>query len=310
MGKTSPIKNLVRRKEFLIGFWGTFVAVLALPSALLTILGMHFSIGLTSCLILFALSLSVIINRHSWVKRHLPVEDIVPDDIERIGRLRLRCPCDLKLADEAKRLAQYWYPTETITPDRFEQLRVKNPYILTCLTGARGELLGYFDVIPLKESFAIHFLRGTVTESEITHEDVFAAHEMSSCRHLFISGLAVWNPDTYLDRRNANVLVWGLLKYLDHFYSLTTPLVFASAATKEGEDLLQKFGLEIGCAATGRVDKRNLYTILLNQEVIAKRLACLPDWAILCSLDWSPTDTSTLPSNALPRRKLRDIKAA
>src|SRR5947209_9549746 len=129
MGKISPLNNLARRKEFMIGFWGTFIAVLALPSAVLTILGMHFSIGLTSFLVLFAFSFSAIVNRRRWIRRHLPVEDIVPDDIEKVGRDHLCCPCDLKLADAAKSLAQYWYPTETISPDRFEQLRVKNPYI-------------------------------------------------------------------------------------------------------------------------------------------------------------------------------------
>jgi hypothetical protein len=304
------MKNVGRRKEFMSGFWGTFIAVLALPSALLTILGMHFSVVLTSGLLLFALTLSAVINKRRWTKRHLPVGDIVPEGIERIGRSTLRCPCDLRLADEAKRLAQYWYPTETITPDRFEQLRMKNPYILACLIGTRNELLGYFDVIPLGESFAHQFLRGTITESSITHEDVLPPGEMAVCKYLFISGLAVWNPDDYVDRRNANILVWGLLKYLDHFYGQAGPLVFASAATKEGEELLQKFGLEIHCEAALRVDRRRLYALPLSPEEIAKRIGCLPDWSFLCSLDWSPGDTSGRRKNVLPGRKLRSIKAA
>lgn len=309
MGKAGSLKQLVRRKEFWISFWGTFLAVLAMPSTVLSMMGVTFSLRVTSGLILFAISFSALINKHQWRKRHLPVRDIVPDDIARIGKINLCCPCDFNLVDEAKRLAQYWYPTETISPDSVEQLLAKNPYILVCLTGMRDELLGYFDVIPLKENFALRFLRGTVTESEITADDVFAFHEMALCKHVFISGLAVWDPDNHIDRRNASILVWGLLKYLDHFYSATKPLVFASAATKEGEDLLEKFYLKVGCAAAGRLDKRTLYVITLSHEEIIKRLICLPDWSFLCTLDWSPSDVTST-RKKLPQRRLRRIEAA
>jgi hypothetical protein len=121
--------------------------------------------------------------------------------------------------------------------------------------------------------------------------------------------MAVWDPDSHIDRRNASILVWGLLKYLDHFYSATHPLVFASAATKEGEDLLEKFYMKMACAAAGRLDKRKVYAITLTHEEVAARLACLPDWSFLCVLGWAPNDFSST-SRRLPGRKLRSIEAA
>lgn len=301
MGKASFVKRLLQRRDFAVSFWATFLALLALPSALLGIMGMHVSVLSTAWLVLFALSLSMIINRRLWRKRHLVVKDIFPSKVG-TGRATLRCPCDLKLADEAKRLAQYWYPTDTIAPDRFEQLRVKNPNILVCLVGERGDLLGYFDVIPLKESFAQQFLRGTITESQVTHEDVFASSELAQCKHVFLSGLAVWDPESYVDRRNANILVWGLLKYLDHFYGANERLAFASAATEEGEELLQKFEFYISSEADVRVDKRRMYETRLSREEINKRLAWLPDFSLLCSLDWAPT---RIP---IPRRQVASIQ--
>lgn len=288
MGKASFVKRLLQRRDFAVSFWATFLAVLALPSALLGIMGAHVSLLSTVWLVLFALSLSLIVNRRLWRKRHLVVKDIFPNQIGS-GRATLRCPCDLKMADEAKRLAQYWYPTDTIAPERFEQLRVKNPNILVCLIGERGNLLGYFDVIPLKESFAEQFLRGTINESQITHEDVFAPHELAQCKHVFLSGLAVWDPESYVDRRNANILVWGLLNYLDYFYGAAERLACASAATEEGEELLQKFEFHIGSEAEVRIDKRRMYQTRLARDEITKRLAWLPDFSLLCSLDWAPT---------------------
>ena len=286
MGKASLVKRLLQRREFAVSFWATFVAVLAFPSALFTILGVHLSVVSTTWLVLLALSIALIANKGIWRKRHLPVKDIFPSPVG-AGRTTLRCPCDLKLANEAKRLAQYWYPTDTITPERFEQLRIKNPNILVCLVGERGELLGYFDVIPLKESFALQFLRGTVTESQITHEDIYAADELSLCKHVFLSGLAVWNPDSYVDRRNANILVWGLLKYLDHYYGDSPRLAFASAATAEGEELLQKFKFSVGTEPELRIDRRRMYETRLSRDDITVRLGWLPDFSLLCYVDWT-----------------------
>ena len=60
---------------------------------------------------------------------HLPLN---PDLIS-ANKTYVHCPCDLKLADAAKQLAQDSYPIDrSIAPDRFEQLRVKNLVILAC----------------------------------------------------------------------------------------------------------------------------------------------------------------------------------
>jgi len=261
-------------------------------------------------LVIFALSIALIINKRLWRKRHLPVKDMFPDSAG--GRTSLRCPCDLRLADQAKRLAHYWYPTDTISPERFEQLRVKNPNILVCLVGERGDLLGYFDVIPIKDSFAQQFLRGKVTESQISHEDIFAPDELNECKYIFLSGLAVWDPESYVDRRNANILVWGLVKYLDHFYGDSERLAFASAATDEGEELLQKFDFYLGSDAGIRVDKRRMYEIRLSGDLIRQRLTGLPDFSLLCSLQWAPTRIPVYRPQAksVLRKKTKNIAIA
>ena len=315
MGKIGPIKKLSRRKEFMIGFWGTFIAVLALPSAILQLLGTHFSVGLTVFLILFALSLSAIVNRYRWKTRHLPVEDIVPDDIEVVGKTTLCCPCDLKLANQVGHLAQYYYGSASISPISYEPLRVKNPYILACLLGPQGDFLGYFDVIPLKESFATLFLKGRVAEKDMTHEDIFAPQEMHLCKHVYISGVAVSDPDTHAGRRNAYILVWALLKYLDHFYGATKPYAFASAVTEDGEKLLRCFKLQVVSEADKRTDRHTMYALPLSHDEIAKRLARLVDWSLLCSLGWSSGHTLKQKAlqgqrrTSMPRKKRHSLSA-
>lgn len=292
MGKIRQVAPRALKKEFLIRFSGTFLTVLALPSALLQILGTYFSIPLTIFLVLSALVISAFVNRNHLLGIHLPVDDILPNDVETFRKKSLRCPCSIRLTEQVAALAQYWYKEESISPEKYEPLRVKNPYILASLTSAQGDFLGYFDVIPLKDNFAELFMKGRVTEKEITHEDIFDDTELSLCNYVYISGLAVWHPDTAEGRRNAYILVWGILKYLEYFYGFTNAVALASATTAEGERLLQKFKLDLVSEAERRTDKQNMYALTLSEEEIAKRLACLLDYGLFCSLDWLPTSNS------------------
>jgi hypothetical protein len=295
MGKISRIIRSFRRKDFLVSFWATFLTVLAFPSAALTILGAHWSALSTAGLIAFALAFSAVIHRQRLAKTPLPAQP----EILWGGKTLLRCPGDSRLADEAKLLAQESYPSDrSITPERFEQLRVKNPEILACLTTVQGELLGYFDAIPLREQFAHLFLRGLVTEMQITHEDILTKQETDLCKYLFISGLAVQNPESQVGRQSASILVWGIMKYVQHFYGSAKPLIFALASSRPGHDLLRKFRFDVGREAATRIDQYTLYQLPLSREAINMRLACIPDWSPLCSLDWSPQ----FPERPLGRR--------
>ena len=200
----------------------------------------------------------------------------------------------------------------TIDPQNYNAIWAKNPNVLACLTTDSGQFLGYFDVIPLKSSFAEMFIAGKLTEDQLTHDEVCLPSEAPYCRYLFVSGLAVLQSDSFVGRRNASLLVWALLKYLDHYYSPTHPTTFALAATKEGDDLLNRFRLNVAGERESRADHYKLYSLHLTKEEIARRLACLPDWSGLCVLDWSQPETFVLHARrpALPQMHHSALKAA
>jgi hypothetical protein len=228
----------------------------------------------------------VALNKKELIPLHLPDVDVIPLHVGSTERLGIQCPCDLRLTSEAARLAQYFYGSATISADKYEPLHVKNPYILACLVDVHGEFLGYFDVIPMKQSFAELFLQGTVTEKDLTHEHIFAMNEIADCKYVYISGIAAKDPQMHVGRRHASILLWGLLKYLDHFYGVPAPLGFATAATKEGENWLKKFEFDIRCEAQSRVDKLRMYALPISGELITRRLACIVDYNNICSLSW------------------------
>jgi hypothetical protein len=259
---------------------------------------------LTTELVLLAFAFSLAVNWHNLKSQHLPVTDILAGSIEEPESTFLRCPSDLGLSDEAKKLASecYAHDKHSLTGERFEQLRIKNSFILACLTSIHGDFLGYFDAIPLRESFAQSLLRGIVTENQVSEVDVMPPEEMASCKYLFISGLAVLDPESHIGRRNASILVWALLNYLDEYYRSARPIVFAIASTEQGNDLMRRFRLPLSCHASQRIDKYPLYALRLTKDEITRRLACLPDWSQLCTLEWRASERKLKPSRHKQRR--------
>src|ERR1700730_9809816 len=292
MGEARQLIALTWRKEFFLRLAGTFLAILGGASAILGIVGFHFELSGAVALAVATLVLSAVLNYRSLISPQVAVDDVITSEVGPDAPARIVCPCNRETAGDAKRLAQHCYAASlTIEPDTFEQMRAKNPYLLACMTDHSGKFLAYFDAIPLRADFAEPFLQGLVTENQITHEDVLATQDLTTCKFLFISGLAVEHPDTHAGRRNASMLVWGLLKYLDRFYGLSRPLVFALAATKEGDELLNRFALTLRSDGSSRVDGYKLYSLPLTKSALAKRLDCVPDWGKLCVLSWSPETT-------------------
>lgn len=301
MGKAVLSVAWAQWKRFLLGAGASLVAILGIVSAAFGLLDAHLRTEPILLLIGLAVIASVILNIKSLITPQVIVDDIIPPDADNNFHLRVHCPCDRKIAREANKLASNCFARSfTIAPEVFEQLRVKNRYILACMTNSRGEFAGYFDVIPVKSSFALPLLNGTITEESITHEDVLSETEMKKCEYLFVSGFAICNPDTHAGRRNANAMAWAILKYLDHFYGSSKPNAFAIAATRSGDELLQRFKIDLMSEGASRRDNSRIYSIILTRAEIVARLAWLPDWSKLCILDWTPN--VTVFRGARPRR--------
>lgn len=300
MGKASRIVRKTLHKDFLPGFIGTFLAFLGVPATVISLLGGHFSLTITLGLVLFSLSASVIVNRHRWKSWSIP---IIP------GKKILRCPCSLDLAQRAAKLARYEFGRNTISTFNYEPLRARNRHILTCLINANGVFLGYFDVFPLKKSFAELFLQGKVSEKDLTHENMFSRREMRRSKYLYIAGIAACESDSPAGQVNATILIWGLLKYLDHFFGDSGAYIFASAGTPEGEKVLKHLKIPLICEASTRNDRQRLYGDMLTRELMNELLASVPDYTFLCSLDWESIKKSVevvpIPRRPVSPRKKR-----
>ena len=287
MGTFRRLGSGVWRKGVRLRFWGIFAGILGFTSTVLSLVDEHLSWTQFVALTLLSFAVALAACRKQMLETQLSVDDVLPEEIGHVIQTHVECPCSSSVVQQASRLAQECYGTHfTISATTYDAIWLKNPEVLAALVNEEGSLLGYFDVIPLKDAFAQMFIDGRVTEDQLRHDDVYAVSERAHCKYLFIAGLAVQSPESFSGRRNASMLVWSLLRYLEHDYGSTQPLVFAVAATKEGGDILRRFKLKLTTDAANRPDNFRLYSVRLSVYEITRRLACLPDWRGLCMLPW------------------------
>jgi hypothetical protein len=165
---------------------------------------------------------------------------------------------------------------------------LKNPNILGCLVNAEGVLVGYFDVLPLRTTFMDSLIQGSATERDIRHEDILSPQHARKCKRLYLAGIAVRDPQTFAGKRHARHLLWGLAKYMEHFYGVPSERqVYALAGTEAGKKLLRRFSFRMVLAGSNRRDLQDLYVISLNEpNTMASIEGDVGNWAQACRVSW------------------------
>ena len=287
MGKVGRIVQLARHKEFPVRLGGLLVLVLSVASATFGILNWHlqwtYAIGLLT--LTTAIAAVVILRRID--EPLISTDDVLPDLASGATRAKLHCPCDSNLRNRAKKLGSFHFDSRmNIDSSIYDQLAQKNPLMLACLTDRKGELLGYFDAIPLEETFAKMFLKGIVDETKIVDDVVLPIQKMGTCKYLYITGLAVTNSKTPAGKMNGRILIWASLRYLKKYYARARPLAFAITTTKEGERLAERVGMTLDREEHSSSCRYKLYSMRLTPEAIDDVLSIVPDRTSSCVLQW------------------------
>lgn len=296
MGKIRQLGNLLLRRDVLLRLGGIAAAVIGAVSAVFGIAGAHVDwiyVGIFGLVILLLAATFVV---YEMYEPPVSVDDIFGTGLP----TQLHCPCSTNLADRARELGRHYFGAN-IDSNIYELLRMKNQLILACLTDRHGELLGYFDAIPVTESFALSFLKGDVSEVQLTHEVVLPVKDMPTCKYLYLAGIAVTNSRTPAGKQNARILIWAFLRYLRKFYGAAQPFGFALAATTEGDKLLRNVGMTLENDGSKRIDHYKLYTGLVTREALEKQLAMLEGYNAQCTLGWPDSKRSTPRTKPRPR---------
>jgi hypothetical protein len=211
--------------------------------------------------------------------RSLP--DQLVDEMNADGRYIISC-CSSELLREACELTKPYYGHEYVPFDIAEQWRLKNPKAFVQIVNSDRVLCACLGVFGLSRSFMEQFIAGHVEDSQLSGS-ICKMTEAKTLSQLYISGVVVRDPASFLGHKRARVMIWALLKYLKTIYGLSIERsLFALAVTRESERLLKALGFELISGKSGRVDKCNLYVFTLTKDSWARIMHKTGDCSHMC----------------------------
>jgi len=232
--------------------------------------------------LIFLSLLAVILLWHSHHRRtpQLPDADEVFDD-SAARKLWIGTNCTDAYVRQANALAKRVFGKDSLPRAVIESWRQQNKQILVCVHEPSNRVVGYFDILPLKEPFRQEFLSGKKRERDIRGADLYKADSMQRCTVLYLAGLAVCCHGKICESAYAErvvTLILAACDYAQHCYPVPPDrTIYALAATGKGRTMLERFGFGIAMPGRERIDKTDLYALHLTAESIqAMRLAIEP----------------------------------
>jgi hypothetical protein len=175
------------------------------------------------------------------------------------------CPCDLAQVRQAMEVGRARYGPRAISFDQFRAWMAANKYVLVSLMNQGNELVGYFDILPLKKAAFDNFVIGKIDEHEINGQHILSPKEGFRTERLYFAGIAARGFGNLFSLRNASVLIRQVFRFIEEFYPPHPQReLYAIAATDDGTRLLTELQFEVVSPAEERIDNCDLYRYIIT----------------------------------------------
>lgn len=192
--------------------------------------------------------------------------------------------CSQQSLREADEMTKPYFGRGFIPSDRIEQWRLKNEKGFVQINNAEGILCACFVILGLDHSFLDQFIAGRVTEHDIDSSVILPFNSMKKEERIYISGVVVRDPGSYMGHKRATIMLWTMLQYIKKVFGLRKSRTFyAVGLTKESEKLLKAMGFQICCYKGNRKDNSNLYKIDLDKKKWEELVAKIGDYSKMVS---------------------------
>lgn len=268
-------------KEWLL----IFLAVIGLGSGLFAIFPVHPTLWTGAVILFVCIVITTIITTIYNRENYLPETAFLM--LEESPRARISFSFENDFIKAANMLAHDHYGSNTISLESVRLLNEKNRFMTSFISDKNNKFMGYFDILPLNESFASDFLAGIKTESDIGVDDILEPEKMINSSFLYFSGISVKHVDSALGSRFGSYLLYAAINYLALFYRDRLPVnVYALSATSNGRKILERLNFEVIVDESNRKDGMDLYFRAFTNEQLSallKRHSYCEDYVDLSS---------------------------
>lgn len=141
-------------------------------------------------------------------------------------------------------LDQYYYTVDTASIDTINSWLSFNPYTNSyALVG--DELIGYYNLMPIKDSTAKLFYDGHLKEEDLTIDHMLSAQDMHKARYFYLPAITVKDYKSYRSRMAVAALISGMASHLLAMFDLKNiKAIYANPTTFQGNLLINKMGFK------------------------------------------------------------------
>jgi hypothetical protein len=146
-----------------------------------------------------------------------------------------------------------------------------NPLIFTTIVDESNQLIGFFDIFPLKTSAGQAIIEGRLTERTLTVDHLIPFEETASVTHLHVATILLNPRQRALSPIVAKeVLLLKMREFLERNYApIESRTYTAFAQTRAGESLLKRCGFVVALFANENAQRSPLYVLRPSETVAA-----------------------------------------
>lgn len=147
----------------------------------------------------------------------------------------------------ANKIVRRCLDKHAITYQEYRHWRKLNPLVFTAIVDESNQLIGFFDIFPLKSGAGEDIIAGKLTERSLTTDHIVPSAERTSATCLHIATI-ILNPRqrTFTPLVAKEVLLLKMSEFLERHYSpIETRTYTAFAQSRAGEALLKRCGFSL-----------------------------------------------------------------
>ncbi len=150
-----------------------------------------------------------------------------------------------------------------ITYNDYKAWRKLNPLIFTTVVDEKNQLIGFFDIFPLKSEAGEGIINGTLTERSLTVDHLVPVSDIANAMHLHLATILL-NPrqSTFGPMIAKELLLLKMGEFFEKYYSPVEQRIYtAYAQTASGENLLNRNGFTMAIVAKENEQHLPLYLL-------------------------------------------------
>jgi hypothetical protein len=147
----------------------------------------------------------------------------------------------------ANKIVRRCLDKRAITYQEYKQWRKLNPLVFTTIVDESNQLIGFFDIFPLKSGAGEDIIAGRLTERSLSPDHIVASAECASATHLHVATI-ILNPRqrTFTPLVAKEVLLLKMSEFLERNYApMETRTYTAFAQSRAGQALLKRCGFSL-----------------------------------------------------------------